>query len=542
MAVSLADHKSGSDLNISSVDNLIHTKTYFKSVQANNYVLANSQHNPQWLRNIPKGQFVRLRRNCSSDETFASQFLKFQWAAKRLPPGPTPLPFIGNLWTLKFQLHHEILMQLAKTYGNIFTVWLGCVPFIVLNGYEAVRDGLIVNSEEFSERPAISFYYRFARGKGIVISNGHTWKQQRRFGNETLRNLGLGKKDLEWRIQAEAHILVDIFSAKKERPLDPRSYLVNVVTNVISSLLFGRCFSLDDELYQHLVEGTDLVINFYVTRWGQAFDAFPWLVPHLPGPHHKVLANLDFIQSFVKQEIRNHQNPRDEPKDFIDYYKEQISKAKDDPTSTFNEENMTQVLVDFFISGSETITTTLCWAILYMVAYPDIQEKVQRELDGAFGSSQTIHYEDRQRLPYTNAMIHEIQRFANVAPMGMPRQCVRDIKVQGFLIRKGTILLASLCSSLQDPGHWDTPLSFNPGHFLDKDGNFQGNAAFLPFSAGHRVCLGEQLAKSEVFHFFTSLLRGFSFRLPHGVTEVNLKPVFASTLQPYPYQICAIPR
>ncbi|XP_075427045.1 cytochrome P450 2H1-like [Ascaphus truei] len=143
------------------------------------------------------------------------QFLKFQWAAKRLPPGPTPLPFIGNLWTLKFQLHHEILMQLGKTYGNIFTVWLGCVPFIVLNGYEAVRDGLIVNSEAFSERAAIPFFHRFFKGKGIVMSNGHTWKQQRRFGNETLRNLGLGKKDLEWRIQAEAHILVDTFSAKK---------------------------------------------------------------------------------------------------------------------------------------------------------------------------------------------------------------------------------------------------------------------------------------------------------------------------------------
>ncbi|MEE6521007.1 hypothetical protein FKM82_018984 [Ascaphus truei] len=171
-----------------------------------------------------------------------------------------------------------------------------------------------------------------------------------------------------------------------------------------------------------------------------------------------------------------------------------------------------------------------------------IQNKEARGVDGAFGSSQTIYYEDRKRLPYTNAVIHEIQRFANVAPMGIPRQCVRDTKVQGLLIRKGTILLASLCSSLQDPGHWDTPLSFNPGHFLDKDGNFQGNAAFLPFSAGHRVCMGQQLAKSKVFHFFTSLVRGFSFRLPHGVTEVNLKPVFASTLQPYPYQICAIPR
>ncbi|MEE6524732.1 hypothetical protein FKM82_024350 [Ascaphus truei] len=82
------------DLNITSIDNCIQTRTYFKPLQANNYVMVNSHHNPQGLKNIPKGQFVRLRRNCSNDVVFASQAndLKEKFVERRI--------LKKNLWLL----------------------------------------------------------------------------------------------------------------------------------------------------------------------------------------------------------------------------------------------------------------------------------------------------------------------------------------------------------------------------------------------------------------------------------------------------------
>uniref|UniRef100_A0A8C4J7Z5 Uncharacterized protein n=1 Tax=Dromaius novaehollandiae TaxID=8790 RepID=A0A8C4J7Z5_DRONO len=136
-------------------------------------------------------------------------FLNIQRARRKLPPGPTPLPFIGNLGTLDFQIHHETLLK----YGNIYTLWLGRTPVIVLNGFQAVKDALIGHAEEFAERPITPFLRDIVGG--IIFSNGHTWKQQRRFSLMTLRNLGLGKKSLEAWIQEEANCLIKIFARQR---------------------------------------------------------------------------------------------------------------------------------------------------------------------------------------------------------------------------------------------------------------------------------------------------------------------------------------
>ncbi|NXX29286.1 CP2DG protein, partial [Nicator chloris] len=151
-------------------------------------------------------------------------------------------------------------------------------------------------------------------------------------------------------------------------------------------------------------------------------------------------------------------------------------------------------------------------------------------------------YEDRKKLPYTNAVIHEIQRHSNILLIALPRMSVKDTELLGYRIPKNTIVLANIDSVLADPGKWETPDQFNPGHFLDKNGNFVNREAFLPFAIGHRVCIGELLARMELFIVFSTLLQAFTFTLPEGVKEVNTKFVFASTKKPSPYQLCAIPR
>ncbi|KAM9378584.1 cytochrome P450 2J4-like [Phaethornis superciliosus] len=472
------------------------------------------------------------------------QFLKLQHVRRQLPPGPTPLPVFGTLMQLNFQFNRDLLMKMATVHGNIFTLWFGWAPVIVLNGFQAVKDGMTTHPEDVSGRLVSPFFRAMAKGKGIMLATGHTWKQQRRFALKTLRNLGLGKRGLEHRVQEEAHYLVDFFASMKGKPVDPSFPLVHSVSNVICAVVFGHRFSREDEAFRELIRATERLFKFGGSFIHHLYEIFPWLMCRLPGPHKKALSCYDVLSNFTRREIRMHteRGIPEEEQDFIDFYLAHIEKSKDEPRSTYNEDNMVYSINDLFLGGSETTSTTLNWGLLYMVANPDVQEKVQKELDAVLGPSQLICYEDRRELPYTNAVVHEIQRFSNIISVGMPRVCVRNTTLLGFPLKKGTIVLPNIASSLYDPEQWETPRQFNPGHFLDKDGNFVSQEAFLPFSIGHRVCLGEHLARTELFIFFANLLRAFTFRLPEGMTKINTEPILGGTLQPHPYRVCAIPR
>uniref|UniRef100_A0A8D0E269 Cytochrome P450 n=1 Tax=Salvator merianae TaxID=96440 RepID=A0A8D0E269_SALMN len=266
---------------------------------------------------------------------------------------------------------------------------------------------------------------------------------------------------------------------------------------------------------------------------------------YLPGPHQKAFSGLEFIHSFARKEIQRHKENKkpDGPEDFIDYYLEQIDKQKGNPKSTFDEDYLVHIIHDLFAAGTDTVVSTLQWVLLLMVAYPDIQEKVQKEIDAVLTPSQVIFYEDRKNLPYTNAVIHEILRFRYVLLAGTFRQCTKDTTIFGFPIKKGTVIIPDIASALYDPEEWETPYQFNPNHFLDKNGYFLVRDAFIPFSVGQRLCLGENLAKTELFIFITNLLREFRLQLPAGVKEVDTKPVKGRFIvEPRPYTICAIRR
>uniref|UniRef100_A0A3B4GHP8 Uncharacterized protein n=1 Tax=Pundamilia nyererei TaxID=303518 RepID=A0A3B4GHP8_9CICH len=168
-------------------------------------------------------------------------------------------------------------------------------------------------------------------------------------------------------------------------------------------------------------------------------------------------------------------------------------------------------------------------------------ERVQAEIDAVIGSSRQPSMTDRENMPYTDAVIHEIQRMGNIIPFNVARSASKDTAIDKYTIPKGTIILATLDSVLHDESMWETPHSFNPEHFLDQDGKFRKREAFLPFSAGKRVCIGEQLARMELFLFFASLLQRFSFSAPAG-EQPSLEFQLGGTRCPQPYRLCAVTR
>lgn len=209
----------------------------------------------------------------------------------------------------------------------------------------------------------------------------------------------------------------------------------------------------------------------------------------------------------------------------------------------YHEDNLLYSVINLFSAGTDTTGNTLQWCLLYMAKYPHIQDQVLAELDRVVGSRQ-IRFEDRKYLPYTDAVIHESQRLGNIAPIAIPHRTTRDVTFQGYFIKEGTTVFPLLTSVLYDESEWEEPLTFNPSHFLDDEGQFIRRNAFMPFSAGRRVCLGESLARMEIFLFFTSLLQRFRFTPPPGVSEdeLDLTPVVGFTLSPLPHELCAVRR
>nr|XP_060622710.1 cytochrome P450 2J2-like [Anolis sagrei ordinatus] len=348
---------------------------------------------------------------------------------------------------------------------------------------------------------------------------------------------------MEGQIEEESQQLVDVFTREKGQPFDPALPITNSISNVICAISFGYRFPLEDETFKELIDAMTFTLKFAGSLFYVLYEMFPWLMKHLPGPHKEAFRATKMLLSLAKKEIQKHKEQMSfqEPRDFIDFYLLEIEKRKNDPTSTYDEENLAQNIHDFFIAGTETTATSLKWAILLLANHPDIQDKAYKEIEDVLCSS-FFSYQDLKKLPYTNAVLHEIQRFKYPFLFGVPRQTAKDVKMRGFLIPKGTAIIPNMRSVLLDPKHWESPKEFNPNHFLDQDGHFVAKEQFLAFGAGSRACLGEQLARMEFFIFFVNLLRAFRFQLPPGVKDLNEEPEAGLSTPPHPYKVCAVPR
>ncbi|XP_017352857.1 cytochrome P450 2C19 [Cebus imitator] len=462
----------------------------------------------------------------------------------KLPPGPTPLPIVGNLLQIDIKDITKSLTNFSKVYGPVFTLYFGLERTVVLHGYEVVKEALIDRGDEFSGRGHFPVAERANRGYGMVFSNGNRWKETRRFSLMTLRNFGMGKRSIEDRVQEEACCLLEELRKTKSSPCDPTFILGCAPCNVICSIIFQKRFDYKDEQFLNLMERLNESTKILSTPWLQVCNSFPPFIDYFPGTHNKLLKNIALIKSFILEKVKEHQGSVDinNPRDFIDCFLIKMKKEEHNQQSEFTIENLVNTAFDLFGAGTETTSTTLRYALLLLLKHPEVTAKVQEEIERVVGRNRRPCMQDRGHMPYTDAVVHEVQRYIDLIPTNLPHAVTSDVQFRNYLIPKGTTILTSLTSVLHDNKEFPNPENFDPHHFLDEGGNFKKSNYFMPFSTGKRICAGEGLARMELFLFLTSILQSFNLKPLVDPKDLDTTPVvngFAS-VPPF-YQLCFIP-
>ncbi|KAM9325628.1 cytochrome P450 2C8-like [Gastrophryne carolinensis] len=453
-------------------------------------------------------------------------FWKRKLKSRNLPPGPSTLPILGTILHVNTTEVPQSLVELSKTYGPVLTVYIGNEPMVILVGFDCVKDALVDNSDVFSARGNTFFAHSLFKDYGIVLSNGDRWQQLRRFSLTTMRNLGMGKRGVVERIQEEARFLNEEFSKNADKAFDPTDLLRLAVSNVICSIVFGERFDYEDEKIINLLFLLKENLLILSSVWGILLNLFPKTSSYIPGRHKKLLRNFDKLREFIQESVDYHKKTIDMncPRDFIDGFLIKMEEEKDKETTEFHFENLFTTVMDLFNAGVETSSSTLKSALLVLLKYPEIAKKMQEEIDHVVGQSRCPSMDDRLKMPYTDAVIHEMQRFADVIPMGLPHSASKDTVFRGYNIPKGTIVTPLITSVLKDPKYFKDPEKFDPGHFLNENGQFKNSEAFIPFSTGKRSCLGEGLARMEIFLFLTAILQKFNLKTNKAPEDIEITP------------------
>lgn len=461
---------------------------------------------------------------------------------RKEPPGPKPWPLLGNLLQLDLKKLFASLHEMSKKYGSVFTIYLGPNKAVVLSGYKTVKKALVEFADDFGDRDISPIFHDMTLGHGILFANGESWREMRRFALTTLRDFGMGKKMAQDKINEECHYLVKEFEKQKGKPFDTTQPVNHATANIISAIMYGSRFKYDDPRFKNMVARANENIILSGSASIQIYNIFPRLCSWTNNRKKILINSVDSFNDI--QDLTTTLKETLDPlqcRGFIDCFlvrkeKEELHNMK----THYHDKNLNTSVRNLFAAGTDTTAATVRWGLLFLTKYPHIQSQVHEELNRVIGGRQ-ICVEDRKALPYTDAVIHETQRLANIVPMSIPHKTSRDVTFQGYFIKKDTVVIPLLTSVLYDESEWESPHIFNPSHFLDKDGKFTKRDAFLPFSAGRRACLGESLAKMELFLIFTTLLQRFHFSPAPGVTEEDLllTPSVGFTLAPSPHKLCA---
>lgn len=463
-----------------------------------------------------------------------------------MPPGPFPLPLLGNIYNIGTEPPFS-MDGLRVKYGDVFTVTTPVGEVVIVSSGALAREALVTKKDDFAGRPQSFPAHELLESKDLLAGDyGPLLQFRRRILISALHLFGDAMKTVEKRVNREVTWLEDAFEAKNQKAFAPKKYIMMTMISVMSEWLFSERFQFGDAQLEKLFAFDEDIL--FLNRQGGYYQLLPFL-KYFPTKFMKTFAKVQTtIDTFFSLKLNEHCRTYkdDTVRDITDgllcsFYKEQEKNPTKDLGTV---DDLRFLLVDVFIGSSDTSSSIVTWFLLYMIKHENIQEKIAEELERVVGRDNLPHYADAENLSFLQATICEVMRHSSFAPFSGPHKAIRDSTINGYHIPKDTMVLFSYWRIHYDEAEWDEPSVFKPERFINENGKFVGwNAfpGFLPFGVGRRACLGQALAKLQVFIITSRLLHRFRFKAPEG--EIPTYDGETSAVRfPKPYNLVAIER
>ncbi|KAM5243045.1 cytochrome P450 1A2 isoform 1-T2 [Hipposideros larvatus] len=484
------------------------------------------------------------------------------------PPGPWGWPLLGHMLTLG-KSPHLVLSQLSQRYGDVMEIRIGRTPVLVFSGLDTIRQALVRQGDDFKGRPDFYSFTLISDGQSMTFNpdSGPVWAARRRLAQNALNTFSIASDPtsssscyLEEHVSKEAEVLITKLQKLmlEAGSFDPYNQVVVSVAKVIGAMCFGQHFPQCSEEMLSLVKNSHEFVESASSA--NPVDFFP-ILRYLPNPTLQRFKafNQRFVR-FLQRTIQEHHRDFDKCQpgwgktqpvglgvlaapqlvisqnsiqDITGALLQHCEKDSSDSGHLIPQKKIVNLINDIFGAGFDPVTTAISWSLMYLVTNPEIQRQIQEELDTVIGMERRPRLSDRPQLPYMEAFILETFRHSSFVPFTIPHSTTRDTTLNDFYIPKERCVFVNQWHVNHDQKLWEDPFEFRPERFLTADGtaiNKTLSEKVILFGLGKRRCIGEVLAKLEVFLFLAILLQQLEFSVPPGM-KVDLTPIYGLTMK-----------
>ncbi|PSR71810.1 hypothetical protein PHLCEN_2v12311 [Hermanssonia centrifuga] len=394
----------------------------------------------------------------------------FRSSSRALPPGPTPLPIIGNLFDIPTERPWETYATWSRRWGDLLSVTLLGQPLIIINSLQTAVELLDKRGAIYSDRPQLFSADKIGHTKLTpLMTYGSQFREQRRMMAQCIGSRALVEKYGPLQQREVNRFLLRIL----RKPEGLSAHIRRLVGAVI--LLISHGYQVNPEGHDRFLSLADACTDDF------ANSTLPgsFLVDYIP--------IMRYIPSWIpgagwRQKLdRYHQNLLAFGQEPLDYTKEQMASGtalpsftsrnlETNPSSIEFEDNLKWTGVALVGGGSDTTVSSIYTFFLAMTLYPDVQRKAQNEIDTVIGNERLPSFQDRDRLPYVDAVCSEIFRWIAVGPLGVPRRMTEDDTYDGYHLPKGSLLVPNIWKMLHDPEVYPDPMEFKPERFMASPG------------------------------------------------------------------------
>ncbi|KAK1431684.1 hypothetical protein QVD17_08226 [Tagetes erecta] len=452
-------------------------------------------------------------------------------SVKNLPPGPRPWPIIGNMHQMA-KNPHMASANFAKKYGPLISLRLGTRLLVVASSPEAAREVLKTQDRQLSGRSIpdslqqtfIDYYFVWARD-----CNEH-WKSCRALCRLELFSIKTIEAQTNLRNEKLTNML-HFLNNTLGKVVKIEELIFTTLINTLSNILFSKDFLdlKDDEAAHRLKFRLLKVLENSITP--NVSDFFPIVGGlDLQGLRKDNLNHLNELARFsdgVVKERRAQISKKivvpDHKKDFLDRLLE----------NNFTTAQINILVLELFIAGTDTVVTTIEWAMAELIKNKEIMCKVKQELKKELNSSNVMET-DLSKFAYFNACIKETLRLHPVVPVLIPRRALEECEVLNYTIPQNAQVWVNVWAIGRDPDVWEDPNTFKPERFLGSKIDFTGHDyEFIPFGGGRRMCPGLPSGVKSLQTILASLILEYDWFLPfdQDPTKLDMTEKFGVTLQ-----------